>query len=163
MHVLRTGTAELRAVAPRGTFVAPKGVAVSPDGTRVYVADLARGIYRLDPATGDPSLLDQPPGPWPAGLDGLVLHRNALVGVAGTVSVGRVGRWTLEPDGNSFSKVEILDCAHPAYRMPVGGTVVGDDYVYVANSQVDALGADGSFPQPDALEDLVFLRLPLGR
>jgi hypothetical protein len=39
---------------------------------------------------------------------------------------------------------------------------VGDDYVYVANSQVDAVGADGSLPTA-ALEDLVFLRLPLGR
>ena len=161
VHVLNAGAEELRAVAPRGTFIAPKGIVVSPDGARVYVADLARGVYRLDPATGAPGLLDQPPGPWPAGLDGLVLHRNALVGVAGTVSLGRVGRWTLEPDGSSFSRIEILDCAHPAYRVPVGGTVVGDDYVYVANSQVDAVASDGSLPPPEALDDLVFLRLPL--
>lgn len=163
VHVLRPGAPELVAVAPAGTFIAPKGIAVSADGTRVYVSDLARGVYRLDPATGAPSLLDQPPGPWPAGLDGLVLHANALVGVAGTVSLGRVGRWRLEKDGESFSGMEILDCAHPDYRLPVGGTLVGDDYVYVANSQVDAVEADGSLPPPESLRDLVFLRLPLGK
>ncbi len=163
VHVLRAGAEELAVVAPAGAFVAPKGVAVSPDGTRVWVADLARGVYRLDPATGASAILDQPPGPWPAGLDGLVLYRNALVGVAGNVSVGRVGRWTLEPDGSSFSGMEILDCAHPSYRVPVGGTLVGDDYLYVANSQVDAVGRDGALGPPDKLEDLVFLRLPLGR
>ena len=162
IHVLRVGTEELAVVASAGAFVAPKAIAVSSDGARIWVADLARGIYRLDPATGATTLLDQPPGPWPAGLDGLVLHRNALVGIAATVSVGRVGRWTLEPDGNSFSGMEILDCAHPSYMVPVGGTMVGDDYVYVANSRVDALGAAGALPS-GKLEDLVFLRLPLGR
>lgn len=163
VHLLRAGASELAVVAPAGTFIAPKGIAVAPDGSRVWVADLARGVYRLDPATGAASLLDQPPGPWPVGLDGLVLHGNALVGVAGTVSLGRVGRWTLEPDGASFSGMEILDCAHPAYRLPVGGTVVGNDYVYVANSQVDALDAEGALPPAEKLDDLVFLRLPLGR
>lgn len=163
VHVLRSGAPELTVVAPAGTFVAPKGIAVSPDASRVFVADLARGVYRLDPATGKAALLDQPPGPWPVELDGLVLHRDALVGVVGSVSLGRVGRWTLEPDGASFAAVEVLDCAHPAYREPVGGTLVGDDYVYVANSQVDAVGSDGVLLAPDRLEDLVFLRLPLGR
>ncbi|MBK9062481.1 MAG: hypothetical protein IPL89_04710 [Acidobacteria bacterium] len=163
VHVLRAGAEELAVAAAAGAFVAPKSIAFSSDGTRVWVADLARGVYLLDTATGASTLLDQPPGPWPAGLDGLVFHRNALVGVAGTVSVGRVGRWTLEPDGNSFSGMEILDCAHPAYRVPVGGTVAGDDYVYVANSQVDAVGEGGSMPPAGTLEDLVFLRLPLGR
>lgn len=162
VHVLRAGAEELAVAAAAGAFVAPKSIAVSSDGTRVWVADLARGVYRLDIATGASTLLDQPPGPWPAGLDGLVFHRNALVGAQGTVSVGRVGRWTLEPDGNSFSGMEILDCAHPSYRVPVGGTVVGDDYIYVANSQVDAFGPDGVLPT-EKLEDLVFLRLPLGR
>ena len=162
IHVLRAGAEELAVAAAAGAFVAPKSIAVSSDGTRVWVADLARGVYRLDTATGASTLLDQPPGPWPAGLDGLVFHRNALVGVVGTVSVGRVGRWTLEPDGNSFSGMEILDCAYPSYRVPVGGTVAGDDYVYVANSQVDAFGPDGALPA-EKLEDLVFLRLPLGR
>ncbi len=163
VFVLREGASDLAVVAPAGIFIAPKGIAVSPDGTRVWVADLARGVYRLDPATGAPSLLDQPPGPWPAGVDGLVLHRNALVGVEGTVSFGRVVRWTLEPDGGSFSAVEVLDCAHPSYRVPVGGTLAGDDYVYVANSQLDALDADGALPPVEKLDDLVFLRLPLGR
>ena len=162
VHVLKPGAEELLPVSPKGTFVAPKSIAVSADGTRIYVADLARGVYRLNPRTGVADVLDQPPGPWPAGLDGLVLHRNALVGVAGTVSVGRVGRWTLESDGSSFSEIEILDCGHPAYRVPVGGTLVGDDYVYVANSQVDAVGEGGALPPAEALEDLVFLRLPLG-
>jgi sugar lactone lactonase YvrE len=163
VFVLRKGADELAVVAPAGTFIAPKAIAVSPDGARIWVADLARGVYRLDPATGEASLLDQPPGPWPAGVDGLVFHRNALVGVAGTVSLGRVVRWTLEPDGNSFSSIEVLDCAHPSYRVPVGGTVAGDDYVYVANSQIDALDADGALPPAEKLDDLVFMSLPLGR
>ncbi|HQQ77885.1 MAG TPA: hypothetical protein PLB01_11055, partial [Thermoanaerobaculia bacterium] len=162
IHVLKAGAEELAVAAAAGAFVAPKSVAFSADGARVWVSDLARGVYRLDAATGAATLLDQPPGPWPAGLDGLVFHRNALVGVQGTVSVGRVGRWTLEPDGNSFTGMEILDCAHPSYRVPVGGTAVGDDYVYVANSQVDAFGPDGVLPS-EKVEDLVFLRLPLGR
>ncbi|HEY3349229.1 MAG TPA: hypothetical protein VGM13_05590 [Thermoanaerobaculia bacterium] len=162
IHVLRVGAEELAVAAAAGAFVAPKSIAVSSDGARVWVADLARGVYRFDTATGASTLLDQPPGPWPAGLDGLVFHRDALVGVQGTVSAGRLGRWTLEPDGNAFSGIEILDCAHPSFRVPVGGTMAGDDYVYAANSQVDAFGAEGVLPA-EKLVDLVFLRLPLGR
>ena len=62
VHVLKPGAEELLPVAPKGTFVAPKSIAVSADGTRVYVADLARGVYRLNPRTGVADVLDQPPG-----------------------------------------------------------------------------------------------------
>lgn len=163
VHVLRAGAETLSVLARQGTFVAPKGVAVSPDGSRLYVADLARGVFRVDPKSGAASVLDQPAGAWPIALDALVLHGDSLVGVAGTVSRGRVGRWTLTKDGGAVRRAEILDCSHPAYRVPAGGTVADGALVYAANSQLDAAGPDGALPPAEELEDLVFLRLPLAR
>jgi sugar lactone lactonase YvrE len=161
VYVLRPGASVLDVLVRRETFLAPKGIAVSSDGSRLYVSDLARGVFLVDPTTGAASVLDQPPGPWPIALEGLVLDGDALVGVAATLSRGRVGRWILTPDGRAARRSEILDCAHPAYRVPAGGTLVGGDYVYLANSQVDAFGGEGEPPSPESLADVVVLRLPL--
>ncbi len=155
LFVLRPGAAQLEVLSAARTFMAAKAVAVPADGRHVFVSDAARGIFRVDPATGEAAALDQPRGTWHAGLDALVLHRGTLVGIAGTTSFGRVARWRLAASGAAADSAEVLDCANPAFRVPGPGTVAGDALVYVANGGARA-GGEAAPPG-----DLVFLTLSL--
>jgi len=162
VFVRRAGDVALRPLTSPGSLVAPAGIVVSDDGLRLYVSDVARGVFRVDPASGASEVLDQPPGLWPSGLQGLALRGDDLVGVMGAISVGRVVRWRLSPDGRALDAGEALECGHPSFRLPTTGVFAGDSFFYIANSQYD-VAAPGMSPEPGSLQPIVVLELPLAR
>lgn len=157
--VLRASSEELETLIPKDNFVAPSGIVASEDGKHLWVADVARGTFHVDTATGKVVPLDQPAGIYPVGLSGLVLHEGTLIGIQGALSVGRVVRWKLGADGTSLGEGEVLECGHPSFHLPTRGVAVDGALVFVANGQADAV-KDGSLPA-DGLRDIVILRLPL--
>ena len=161
VHVLKAGDGELKTLVPKGPFVAPNGVALSADGKHLYVADVAQGLFHVDPATGEVQPLDQPAGLFPAGLDGLVLHEGSILGIMNVVSAGRVARWRLAEDGMALEEGEVLECGHPSFHQPTRGVVADGAFYFIANSQSDAI-TDGALAT-EKLEDVVILRLPLSR
>ena len=161
LHVLRVGEGELKTLVPKGPFVAPNGVALSADGKHLYVADVAQGLFHVDPATGEVQPLDQPAGLFPAGLDGLVLHDGSIIGIMNVVSAGRVGRWRIAGDGLALEDGEVLECGHPSFHQPTRGVVADGTFYFIANSQSDQI-AEGALAA-EKLEDIVILRLPLSR
>jgi len=161
IHVLRAGDGELKTLVKKGLFVAPNGIAMSADGKHLYVADVAQGIFHVDPATGEVEPLDQTPGIFPAGLDGLVLHDGSIIGIMNVVSAGRVARWRVTADGMALEEGEVLECGHPSFHQPTRGVVADGVFYFIANSQSDQIG-EGELATEE-LEDIVILRLPLSR
>ncbi|MCM3877918.1 MAG: hypothetical protein NEA02_16050 [Thermoanaerobaculia bacterium] len=157
--VLRAGSGELETLVPKDNFVAPSGIVASEDGKHLWVADVARGTFHVDTATGKVVPLDQPAGLFPAGLSGLVSHEGTLIGIQGAVSVGRVARWRLGANGVSVEEGELLECGHPSFDLPTRGVVMDGALYFVANGQADAV-ANGVL-SAGGLRDIVILRLPL--
>lgn len=157
--VLRAGSAELETLVPKENFVAPSGIVASEDGKHLWVADVARGTFHVDTATGKVAPLDQPAGLFPVGLNGLVLHEGTLIGILNVVSVGRVARWRLGADGTSLGPGELLECGHPSFHLPTRGVVVDGALYFVANGQSDAV-VDGAL-SAGGLREIVVLKLPL--
>jgi sugar lactone lactonase YvrE len=161
VHVLRAGDRELKTLVPKRPFVAPNGIALSADGKHLYVADVAQGLFHVDPATGEVQPLDQAAGLFPAGLDGLVLHEGWIIGIMNVVSAGRVARWRLVGDGTALGEGEVLECCHPSFHQPTRGVVADGAFYFIANSQSDQI-SDGALAT-EKLADIVILRLPLSR
>jgi sugar lactone lactonase YvrE len=161
IHVLKAGEGELRTLVPEGRFVAPNGIVSSADGKDLYVADVAQGLFHVDPQTGEVQALDQAPGIFPAGLAGVVYHDGSIIGIMNLVSAGRVARWRVAADGMSLEEGEILECGHPKFHQPTRGVVVDGAFYFIANSQSDRI-EEGALPA-EGLEDIVILRLPLSR
>jgi sugar lactone lactonase YvrE len=161
VHVLKAGEGELKTLVPKGTLVAPNGIALSADGKHLYVADVAQGLFRVDPATGEAQPLDQTAGLFPAGLDGIVLHEGSIIGIMNAVSTGRVARWRLAADGRALEGGEVLECGHPSFHQPTRGVAVDGAFYFIANSQSDRI--ENGALAAEKLEDVVILRLPLSR
>jgi len=159
VHVLRAGDGALKTLVPNGPFVAPNGIALSADERHLYVADVAQGLFHVDPATGEVQPLDQPAGLFPAGLDGLVLHEGSILGIMNVVSAGRVERWRIAADGRALGEGDVLECGHPSFHQPTRGVVADGAFYFIANSQSDRI-EDGALAA-EKLEDVVILRLPL--
>jgi sugar lactone lactonase YvrE len=129
----------------------PNGIALSEDQRFLYVADF-RGITRFDLTDSSRTRLESKA--LLGGIDGLSMHRGKLIGIQNAIGKTRVIR--IDPaDGN----VEILESGNPLFDIPTTGTVAGDDYYFIANSQLRAFQDDHTIWPMEKLRDPVMLRI----
>ena len=164
--LLKTSAAAsaLETFLPEGTFGSPQGLAFTADGRRLYVADYARGLFRVEMATREATRLAVPDDVATRGVDGLLWRKNCLVAIQNGVEPHRVTLLRLDPTGEKIEKQEILGMSHVMYDEPTLGVVVGDALLYVANSQWGKFGKDRtSLPSESSgeLKAPVILRLAL--
>ena len=123
-------------------FRSLQGSAPTPDGKAVYIADYSHGILRLDLTTGDVTRLGEPALGTSLGIDGIALHGNSIIAVQNGVGAPRIVRLRLDDAGRRITVVEVLDRG-PGIVEPTTGVMVGDEFVYVANSLWNHVGPDG--------------------
>lgn len=161
IYRLPAGGAALEPLVESPLLAAAQGLALTPDGRTLFVADYARGILRVDPAARTVAQVAAADTVAPLGIDGLYYADGALIGIQNGVAPHRVVRLRLSGTTGEITGVDVLERAHPAYEEPTLGVVVGRDLYYVANSQYERFGQDGTIAQPDGLEAPVVLRLRL--
>lgn len=162
IYLLRRAASDLEEFIAPSLFAATQGLALSADEKTLYVADYTDGLWALDIASKSRRRLEEPATVWLGGMDGLSRAHNGLI----TVQIGpkpeRVLRIRLDPKGQSITTVDVLEMSHPDYGGPIQGTVAGNEFLYVANSQLDlGNGQTGAF-NVDRARPTVVLRLPLG-
>jgi len=123
------------------TLFYPNGIALADDDRSLYVAD-AVGIVKFDLA--DNSSRDVDPGPrnTTAGADGLYWHNGSLIAVQNGMGSPRVAAFKLSRDGNRVTRVTVLENRTPFTTLPTTGAIRGNDFYFIANSQIDNLNGD---------------------
>jgi sugar lactone lactonase YvrE len=116
-------------------FRSLQGAAPTRDGRFVYVADYSHGLLRVRVSDGSVIRLPDAPGSTSLGCDGIVLHRGAIVAVQNGVAPPRIVRFALNAAGDAIVGARVLDQQPVLAPEPTIGTMVGDDFVYVATSQ----------------------------
>ncbi len=123
------------------TLLYPNGIALADDDRSLYVAD-AVGIVKIDLA--DNSSRDVDPGPRNtiAGADGLYWRDGILIAVQNGVGSPRVAAFKLSRDGNRVTRVTVLENRSRFTALPTTGAIRGNDFYFIANSQIDNLNGD---------------------
>jgi len=128
---------------PRLTSV--RGITVSADGRFLYFADYTLGIFGVDLAAGRAFDLQYDPEKLAlGGIDGLSWYDNHLITVQSGMSPKRVMRLSLGADGRRVIDSMPLDAGHPQFQLPTNGTVAGDGFYFIANSQKNQYDAYGN-------------------
>jgi hypothetical protein len=161
IYLLRRAGNNLEVFVPSSAFEATQGLALSEDEKTLYVADYASGLWALDIASKRSRKLQPPRGACLVGLDGLSRIPNGFVAVQIGPKPERVLRIKLDPKAERVTDVEILEMSHPAYQGPIHGTVAGNSFFYVANSQLDLGDAKSGAFAAERARPTVVLRLPL--
>ena len=131
-------------------FKSLQGLAPSPDGRALYLADYSRGLLRVELATNAVTVVGDSAGRSYRECDGIALHAGALVAVRNGVSPAQIVRVALDPTGMHIAGGEVVDSDPAVADEPTIGAIVGDDFVYVANSQWEKHDRAGA-PLPNAL------------
>ena len=93
------------------------------------------------------------------GIDGLYRHGGRLIAIQNGIQPHRVTAFSLSEDGTEIISARILAMNLPEFDEPTLGTVVGDDFYFVANSHWNRFDANNSLPQ--GLTGPIVLRIPL--
>jgi sugar lactone lactonase YvrE len=161
IYRLRRGSGELEAFVPGNVFAATQGLALSSDDKTLYVADYTNGLWALDLASKNLRQIAAPADVWLAGLDGLSRIKDELIAVQIGVKPERVLRLRLDPRAQKISSIEVLEINHPDYSGPIQGTIAGQAFLYVANSQLNLVNDEAGTFAADRARATVVLRLPL--
>lgn len=157
------GTVVLEERLRHRLFRSLQGVAVAPDGRRLYLADYSHGLLLADLQSGEVRTVAAPPGVSTLGLDGIALAGSAVIGVQNGFAPARVVRFRLAPSGDRVVALDVLDRHLPVADEPTIGAVVGNRFVYVANSQWEKYDDEGKRRPNATLRPPVLLAVPLGQ
>jgi hypothetical protein len=143
-------------------FRSLQGVAPAPGAQVVFVADYSHGLLRVNVATGEVTRLRDAPRSTSLGCDGIAWHDGAIVAVQNGVVPPRVMRFELDSTWSRIVRAEVLD-QNPVADEPTIGTIVGDNFVYVANSQWEKYDDLGALRPGAVLRRPVLISVPARR
>jgi sugar lactone lactonase YvrE len=142
-------------------FRSLQGPALNPSGRILYVADYSHGVLAVDVNTREVTSVATPARTTVLGLDGLVWHEGALIGVQNGVAPARIVRLALDAGGRRITEIAVLDRHLPIATEPTIGTVWGRSFFYVANSQWEAYDDVGRLKAGVRLEPPRILEIKL--
>jgi sugar lactone lactonase YvrE len=156
------GTRVLEPFVTIGDGLYPNGLALDAAERTLYVASIA-GISRVDLATKRVTLVEPLGDIALGGIDGLYVYRGALIAVQNSLSgVSRVVQFTLDRSGRHVTGAHVLESNVPEYQIPTTGVLVGDDFYYIANSQLRSFEAPGRIWPLEKLHEPIVRRVSLG-
>jgi sugar lactone lactonase YvrE len=160
---LTLGADSLERFATHPLFRSLQGMAITADDRTMFVADYSHGLLRVDLSSRSVTVLGSPVSATTLGVDGLYLHRGALIGVQNGVTPPRLVRFCLDASARRVSRVETLDRNPSIVDEPTLGAVVGDSVFYVATSEWEKFDDSGKRVAGPALRPAMVVGLALDR
>lgn len=135
-----------------------QGIAFSPDEKQLFIADYIKGVFRLDVQSKVLSEVVSKVDASLKGIDGLYFYNNSLIAIQNGVVPLRCARYFLNKDFSEINRFEIIDRNHPNFNEPTLGTLNGNTFYYIANSQWGGYDAQHKIKPDDQLQDIVVLK-----
>ncbi len=139
----------------------PNGITASQDKQYLFVAHWA-GINRISIADTQSVMLDTKQKTTLTGIDGLYFYDNSLIAVQNSAGPqSRIMQFDLSKKMDVVMKARVLESQNPLYNIPTTGTIVNDEFYFIANSQLQNFDKQGNiFPQ-EKLQPTYILKLKL--
>ena len=139
-------------------FASLQGITEGSKPNEIYVADYAKGFFRVDLSTKALVQLKPDANVTLLGTDGLYSHRSKLVAIQNGINPNRVAAFTVE--GDRVTATTVLEANHADFLEPTLGAIIGGDFYYVANSQWPFVNEKAEL-QTAKLRNPVILKLSL--
>lgn len=126
----------------------PNGVDLSADEKYLFVG-LEGKIAAIDVRSRKVVYLTAIPDVKIGGIDGLYFYRNSLIAIQPFENGKMLVRYHLSKNFDAIVKAEIIEANHKLLNQPTTGVIVGKDFYYFANSQLQTFRKmfqpDGNF------------------
>ena len=159
LYRFSVSSSELTEVVAPGNLRSMQGLVADASGQFLYVADYVGGLFRvrLSDYSIERVTSENPQSLF--GIDGLYRYGDELIAIQNGIRPNRVIALTLALDGASIIASRILARNLGEFDEPTLGTIVGDDFLFVANSHWNRFDRDGNLP--DDLQGPIVLKINL--
>lgn len=140
-------------------FIYSNGITVSDDEKDLFVAHYA-GISKINIKTKRVTELMCKNDITLAYVDGLAFYKNTLIAHQGSM-LGGVYQYFLNESQDAVIGKKAIELHNPLFEFPTTGEIAGDDYYYIANTQLRRYNSDGSLFDLDKLNDVIILKTKL--
>jgi sugar lactone lactonase YvrE len=145
----------------RNDMYYPNGITVSADQKYLFVSHW-QGISRISLAGKQSQLITAKVKTTLTGIDGLYFLYDGLIAVQNSAGPqSRIMRYDLGKNYDAVTKATVLESGHHLHNIPTTGVFVGDDFYYVANSQLQNFDVNGTIFPADRLQPTYILKIPL--
>ena len=141
-------------------FASLQGITGGKHAKEIYVADYAKGFFRIDVSTKGITQMRPDVNVTLLGTDGLYFHRGKLIAIQNGINPHRVAAFTIE--GDRVLGMTVLEANHPDFLEPTLGVLAGNDFYYIANSQWPLVNEKAEL-QTEKLRNPIILKLGLKR
>jgi WD40 repeat protein len=133
------------------------GITLSPDEKYLYIADQGNKIYLVDLQTRKYQGIKHPEDVTTIGIDGLYYYRGSLIAVQNKIQ--RISRFFLDKTGKTITKCVVFEANNPLFRqIPTTGVIDGDNFYFIANSQLHSFNQDNTIFPAEQLSDIIILK-----
>jgi hypothetical protein len=113
----------------------PNGIDLSGDEKQLFVAAVG-GIRVVDLRDKRSRTLKLPGVVSPLVIDGLYFYKRSLIAIQPFADRRKIVRYSLNNEANVVTRVEVVEPEHGLFNQPTTGVIVGKDFYYIANSQL---------------------------
>ncbi len=159
LYRYRLDKGEFTQVIAPGTLRSMQGLVLDQSGDYLYVADYVGGLFRVHLADYSVQRVVGDEDTVLFGIDGLYRYGDELIAIQNGIRPHRVVAFLLGEDGLSVTGTRVLARNLPHFDEPTLGTIVGDEFLFVANSHWGRFDRDGNFPE--ALTGPIILKIKL--
>jgi len=151
----------LKTVIEAGIFIGSNGIDFTPDGKYLFVADYGSTLYRIKMSDLSLKEIKCPGKNSLYGIDGLYFYDGDLVAIQNGIRPHRVIRLRLNGSLDKVKKCDIIEMNHPDFAEPTTGAIAGDEFYYIANSQIQLLNSNWTELPSERLKNTVILKTDL--
>jgi hypothetical protein len=162
IYVIRKDSKKLESFLKDGSLIYPNGITATADEKKLLVSTgSALGIVSVNIAdrtfasiTHERFMI--------IGTDGLYRYNNTLVGIQNVIFPEAVLSLKLSDDASKFESIQFASGIHPLFDTPTTGVIVGDEFYFIANSQLlQIVGNQGQIKNPQKLADTYIMKIKL--
>jgi sugar lactone lactonase YvrE len=154
---------ELELLTSLGEKAFPNGIDLSGDERHLFVT-AGGGIRAVNLRDRTSRALKMPDGVSPVVIDGLYFYKGGLVAIQPFAGQRNLVRYYLDEGASAVTRVEVIEPEHPLFQQPTTGVLVGADFYYIANSQLQYFRSiykpDGAYGKGQ-LQGVVILKVRL--
>jgi hypothetical protein len=135
----------------------PNGIDVSNDGMKLFISGEDIGVLDLSSKTFKE--MRHPVNMYLSG-DGLYYYQNSLIAVQNG-GLRKITRFYLDEDQDEIVRSQALEAYHPLFNLPTTGVIIGNQFYYIANSQLQEYDNEGNLSPLSELEEPKILKVVL--
>lgn len=160
IYLISRGKDELELFADLGRQAFPNGIDLSGDEKELFVA-ASDGIRVINLRDRRIRTLKLPDAASHVIIDGLYFYQGSIITIQPFAERRKLVRYALDKTANAITGAEVIEAEHPLFNQPTTGVIVGNNFYYLANSQLQLfrrLYKPGESFDKGQLVDVVVLR-----